>query len=116
MTHVPDGPLNVTLADPLMVQPDVDVPSMLKVTGLPEPDALTVQPDVDARSMLRVAGLPGAPPVGVTWYVSPTCGVGAVEVKVIAWGRPATAGTDGIVVGSEPVYFTCEPELICWIA
>jgi hypothetical protein len=63
ITHVP-ALVNLTVA-PLIVQaPDVEEAPIEKVTGLPEP-----------------------PPVALTEYVPPAVAlVGAVDVKVIAWG------------------------------
>jgi hypothetical protein len=65
MTQVPGGALNVT-------RPVVE---------------FTVQPDVEDPSTLYVTGLPDPPPVAVTVYVEPTdAEEGGVLVKVITWG------------------------------
>jgi hypothetical protein len=71
MTHVPTGAKRVT--NPV--------------------EELTVQPEVDVWSTLKVTGLPDAPPVAVTVYVVPMSGLtGGAFVKLMVW-VPGTVST-----------------------
>jgi hypothetical protein len=95
MTHVPGPVKTTTPVAELTVQPDVDVPSTLKVTGLPEP-----------------------PPVANTVYVAPGNGlVGGVLVKVITWGTREIVPLSRVVAGAASAELTLallekEPDVV----
>jgi hypothetical protein len=70
-------------------------------------EALTVQPDVEDPSTLYVTGLPDAPPVAVTVYVDPTgADVGGVLVKVITCESFTKAPASVAVAGAPSAELT----------
>ena len=62
------------------------------------PELLRVQP-VEVPSRLKVTGVPESPPVAVGVNVVPTTpGFGAVEVNAIVWGAWTVSGTTTSIV------------------